>query len=375
MAETTNFITKAELDALYDSTLWIMSERFFGKKEHVWDDVLPAAADILTSKDYDNKAWLLTRDWENEIYDSLPNKAKDDMSEEEIKKYSSESQPIVEVFKRCVKMYVLFCFFCKDDSVSWDIENQDPLEKVKERLRKYLSCVAADCKQLLFDKRLTSEINRCRNCCNNIYISQDYPIYYRSRLMHIDLSGLMDVEVDKQHGCCNGHENGSSGNCTEIDEKNKKIEELEAKLKEQQVKIAELEKKVDEQNIDWDNAEDIEKETPKSVQLFFMRELLNTVFKKDTEFAKRDLVVLASLLFNYDSPKSVYSHPIPLNNNYVFKSKNEKEKIFDIAAVLIHGMGVNDNSFSNMVKDICGKIPNDEAFVKLVSRLLPTKKK
>ena len=107
--------------------------------------------------------------------------------------------------------------------------------------------------------------------------------------------------------------------------------------------------------------------------MFFIKQLLDIVFKKETEIQKRDLVVLSSLLFNYFSPKSVYTHRVPLSNDYVFKSKNEKEKIFEIAAVLIHGMEVTDASLKNRVMEICGKIPEDDDYVKLVSLLLPTK--
>ena len=48
-------------------------------------------------------------------------------------------------------------------------------------------------------------------------------------------------------------------------------------------------------------------------------------------------------------------------------------KIFEIAAAIIHGMGVKDESFKNRVREFCGKIPEYEDYVNLVSRLLPTK--
>ena len=67
MEDKRNFITKRELDALYDETLWLMSEKFFGDKKNVWNDVLPAAAEILSSEDFDNNAWLLTKQWDSEV--------------------------------------------------------------------------------------------------------------------------------------------------------------------------------------------------------------------------------------------------------------------------------------------------------------------
>ena len=64
-----------------------------------------------------------------------------------------------------------------------------------------------------------------------------------------------------------------------------------------------------------------------------------------------------------------------MTNDFVFSSNNEKKKISEIAAVLFHGIGLSDENLQNRVKEICGKIPEDEDYVKLVSQLLPTKKK
>ena len=62
-------------------------------------------------------------------------------------------------------------------------------------------------------------------------------------------------------------------------------------------------------------------------------------------------------------------------NNFDFQSKNEKDRIFEISAVLIYGIGLDNNRFRDRVMEICEKIPTDEDYVKVVSRLLPTQKK
>ena len=150
---------------------------------------------------------------------------------------------------------------------------------------------------------------------------------------------------------------------------------MEEQLAERDCKISELTERLAELEVDWDNAEDIGKTTPKSVQMFFIKQLLDIVLIKKHDISKRDLVLLSSLLCNYEKPKSVYTHPSPWNNDFVFKTMNEKYKIFDISAVLIHGIGLNDASLKDRVSEICEKIPEDEDYVKLVTQLLPTKRK
>lgn len=162
-------------------------------------------------------------------------------------------------------------------------------------------------------------------------------------------------------------------NSTLMAEKDVRIKELEEQLAERDCKISELKERLAEMEVDWENAEDIEKTTPKTVQMFFIKQLLDIVLIKKHDISKRDLVLLSSLLCNYEKPKSVYTHPSPWNNDFVFKTMNEKYKIFDISAVLIHGIGLNDASLKDRVMEICGKIPEDEDYVKLVTQLLPTK--
>lgn len=371
------FITKRELDALYDETLWLMSEKFFGDKKKVWDDVLPVAVEILSSKDFDNNAWLLTKQWDREVYNSLPKKSGEDMSERELRKYSKENQPIIEVFKRSIKLFVLFCFFCHEEPNTWEITlKSDPLKNAKDRIFNYIEEMADFCANLLADRSIKKEVNRCINFLKNNPIERNFPYYDRSRLSNINIEDLVEkknVSTKSNNKCIERQNLDSVPNSSLLAEKDRRIKDLEAMVAERDGKIKELTGRLAEMEVDWDNAEEIKKEIPKSVQMFFIKQLLDIVFKKETEIQKRDLVVLSSLLFNYFSPKSVYTHPVPLSNDYDFKSKNEKEKIFEIAAVLIHGMEVTDASLKNRVMEICGKIPEDDDYVKLVSRLLPTK--
>ena len=161
MQETRNFITKRELDALYDKTLWLMSEKFFGEKKNVWDDVLPAAVEILSSNDFDNNTWLLTNQWDSEVYNSLPKKTGEDMSERELRKYSKENQPIVEVFKKSIKLYVLFCFFSHKETDMWDINLKSaPLDNARNRILEYIENIANSCENLLADRSIRKEVNR-----------------------------------------------------------------------------------------------------------------------------------------------------------------------------------------------------------------------
>lgn len=377
MEETRNFITKRELDALYDKTLWLMSKKFFGEKKNVWDDVLPVAAEILSTKDFDNNAWILTNQWDREVDNSLPKKMGEDMSERELRKYSKENQPIVEVFKRSIKLYVLFCFFCHKESNTWDIIlESDSLNNAKDRIFNYIEEMANSCEDLLADRSIRKEVNTCFSYLKNKPIDWNFPYYNRSRLSNINIEDLVEKKPSSTISTKKRSEQqdlDSIPNNTLMAEKDRRIKELETQLAKRDRKIIELNEKLAEMEVDWENAEDIEKKTPQTVQMFFIKQLLDIVFKKEKEHAKRDVVILASLLFNYTSPKSVYHHHIPLKNDFVFVSKNEKVKIYDIAAVLIHGIGLDSNSFRNRVLEICGKIPTDEDYVKVVSRLLPTK--
>lgn len=379
MEEKRNFITKRELDALYDTTLWLMSEKYFGEKKNVWDDVLPAAAEILSSKDFDNNVWTLTNQWDREVYDSLPRKSGEDMSERELRKYSKENQPIVEVFKRSIKLYVLFCFFSHKETDMWDINlKSDPLDNARDRILEYIEKMANCCENLLADRSIRKEVNRCLNFLKSKPIDRNFPYYDRSRLSNIIIVDLVEkkptsTKSTKKRGEQQGLE--SVSNNTLLAKKDRRIEELEAQLAERDGKIKELIERLAEMEVDWENANEIRKETPKSVQIFFIKQLLDIIFKKDMGIQKRDLVILSSLLLNFPSPKSVYTHSVPLTNDFVFSSNNEKKKISEIAAVLFHGIGLSDENLQNRVKEICGKIPEDEDYVKLVSQLLPTKKK
>lgn len=379
MEETRNFITKRELDALYDKTLWLMSEKFFGVKKNVWEDVLPAAVEILSTKDFDNNAWILINQWDREVSDSLPKKSGEDMSERELRKYSKENQPIVEVFKRSIKLYVLFCFFCHKETDMWDINLKSaPLDNARNRILEYIENIANSCENLLADRSIRKEVNRCLNFLESKPIDRNFPYYDRNRLSNINIEDLVEKKPSSTISTKKRSEQqdlDSVHNSTLMAEKERRIKELEEQLAERDCKISELNERLSEMEVDWDNAEDIVKTTPQKVQMFFIKQLLDIVFQKETDLAKRDLVLLASLLFNYTSPVSVYHHPVPLKNDFVFKSKNATDSIFDIAAVLIHGIGVKDERLKDRVRGICGKIPSDDDFVTVVSRLLPRKKK
>ena len=377
MEETRNFITKRELDVLYDKTLWLMSEKFFGEKKKVWDDVLPAAVEILSTKDFDYNTWILTNQWDSEVYDSLPKKTGEDMSERELRKYSKENQPIVEVFKRSIKLYVLFCFFSHKETDMWDINlKSDPLNNAKDRIFNYIEEMADKCENLLADRSIRKEVNRCLNFLEFKPIDRNFPCYDRSRLSNINIEDLVEKNSSSTISTKKRSEQqdlDSAPNSSLMAEKDRRIKELETQLAERDCKISELNEKLAEMEVDWDNAENNGKATPKTVQMFFIKQLLDIVLIKKHDISKRDLVLLSSLLCNYEKPKSVYTHPSPWNNDFVFKTMNEKYKIFDISAVLIHGIGLNDASLKDRVREICGKIPEDEDYVKLVTQLLPTK--
>ena len=377
MEETRNFITKRELDVLYYKTLWLMSEKFFGEKKKVWDDVLPAAVEILSTKDFDYNTWILTNQWDSEVYDSLPKKTGEDMSERELRKYSKENQPIVEVFKRSIKLYVLFCFFSHKETDMWDINlKSDPLNNAKDRIFNYIEEMADKCENLLADRSIRKEVNRCLNFLEFKPIDRNFPCYDRSRLSNINIEDLVEKKpssTKKKKKRSEQQDLDSVPNSSLMAEKDRRIKELETQLAERDCKISELTERLAELEVDWDNAEDNGKATPKTVQMFFIKQLLDIVLIKKHDISKRDLVLLSSLLCNYEKPKSVYTHPSPWNNDFVFKTMNEKYKIFDISAVLIHGIGLNDASLKDRVREICGKIPEDEDYVKLVTQLLPTK--
>lgn len=379
MEDKRNFITKPELDALYDKTLWLMSKKFFGEKKNVWDDVLPVAAEILSTKDFDNNAWILTNQWDREVSDSLPKKTGEDMSERELRKYSKENQPIVEVFKKSIKLYVLFCFFSHKETDMWDINLKSaPLDNARNRILEYIENIANSCENLLADRSIRKEVNRCLNFLESKPIDRNFPCYDRNRLSNINIEDLVEKKPSSTISTKKRSEQqdlDSAHNNTLLAEKDMRIKELEAQLAERDCKISELNEKLAEMEVDWENAEDIGKTTPQKVQMFFIKQLLDIVLIKKHDISKRDLVLLSSLLCNYEKPKSVYTHPSPWNNDFVFKTKNEKYKIFDISAVLIHGIGLNDASLKDRVREICGKIPEDEDYVKLVTQLLPTKRK
>ena len=379
MEDKRNFITKPELDALYDKTLWLMSKKFFGEKKNVWDDVLPVAAEILSTKDFDNNAWILTNQWDREVSDSLPKKTGEDMSERELRKYSKENQPIVEVFKKSIKLYVLFCFFSHKETDMWDINLKSaPLDNARNRILEYIENIANSCENLLADRSIRKEVNRCLNFLESKPIDRNFPCYDRNRLSNINIEDLVEKKPSSTISTKKRSEQqdlDSAHNNTLLAEKDMRIKELEAQLAERDCKISELNEKLAEMEVDWENAEDIVKTTPQKVQMFFIKQLLDIVLIKKHDISKRDLVLLSSLLCNYEKPKSVYTHPSPWNNDFVFKTKNEKYKIFDISAVLIHGIGLNDASLKDRVREICGKIPEDEDYVKLVTQLLPTKRK
>ena len=67
MINFSNFLTKIELDTLYNNSLELVSVRFFNDRKRVWDDALPDVVEIISSNDCDNIAWLLTNKWDMEI--------------------------------------------------------------------------------------------------------------------------------------------------------------------------------------------------------------------------------------------------------------------------------------------------------------------
>ena len=340
MEETRNFITKRELDALYDKTLWLMSEKFFGVKKNVWDDVLPAAAEILSSEDFDNNAWILHQDWENEIKMGLPSKSIDDMSEEEIKKYSKENQPIVEVFKRSVKLYILFSFFCTTGSSKWDVE-MTPQEKVKCRIKKYIKKIAVLSESILSNKQMISEIERCCGVCQDNAIGKDYPVYDVERFWNISLEGLCDETTKITM------DNGNSDILVMkelLKEKDEEIERLKKELSEKEQTIKELK----ENNLDSiEFCPDIEQlpcEKPRlSVRVFVLHELLRN-YGCD-KYNKRAIALFAMLLLGLDGARALASKNTVLpkkGESYILEDNDYGKEIKLFNAVLKFGLNVDD---------------------------------
>ena len=340
MEETRNFITKRELDALYDKTLWLMSEKFFGVKKNVWDDVLPAAAEILSSEDFDNNAWILLQDWENEIKMGLPSKSIDDMSEEEIKKYSKENQPIVEVFKRSVKLYILFSFFCTTGSSKWDVE-MTPQEKVKYRIKEYIQKIAVLSESILSNKQMISEIERCCGVCQDNAIGKDYPVYDVERFWNISLEGLCDETTKITM------DNGNSDILVMkelLKEKDEEIERLKKELSEKEQTIKELK----ENNLDSiEFCPDIEQlpcEKPRlSVRVFVLHELLRN-YGCD-KYNKRAIALFAMLLLGLDGARALASKNTVLpkkGESYILEDNDYGKEIKLFNAVLKFGLNVDD---------------------------------
>ena len=340
MEDKRNFITKRELDALYDKTLWLMSEKFFGEKKNVWDDVLPAAAEILSSDDFDNNAWILLQDWENEIKMGLPSKSIDDMSEEEIKKYSKENQPIVEVFKRSVKLYILFSFFCTTGSSKWDVE-MTPQEKVKCRIKKYIKKIAVLSESILSNKQMISEIERCCGVCQDNAIGKDYPVYDVERFWNISLEGLCDETTKITM------DNGNSDILVMkelLKEKDEEIERLKKELSEKEQTIKELK----ENNLDSiEFCPDIEQlpcEKPRlSVRVFVLHELLRN-YGCD-KYNKRAIALFAMLLLGLDGARALASKNTVLpkkGESFILEDNDYGKEIKLFNAVLKFGLNVDD---------------------------------
>lgn len=342
MEEIRNFITKRELDALYDKTLWLMSEKFFGVKKNVWDDVLPAAAEILSSEDFDNNAWILLQDWENEIKMGLPSKSIDDMSEKEIKKYSKENQPIVEVFKRSVKLYVLFSFFCTTDSSKWDVE-MTPQEKVKCRIKKYIKKIAVLSESILSNKQMISEIERCCGVCQDNAIGKDYPVYDVERFWNISLEGLCDETTKITM------DNGNSDILVMkelLKEKDEEIERLKKELSEKEQTIKELMENSQDSIEFYPDIEQLPSEKPcLSVRVFVLHELLRN-YGCD-KYNKRAIALFAMLLLGLDGARALASKNTVLPNkgeSFILEDKYYGEKIKQFNAILKFGFSA-DNQY------------------------------
>lgn len=370
MEDKRNFITKRELDALYDKTLWLMSEKFFGEKKNVWEDVLPAAAEILSSEDFDNNAWILLQDWENEIKMGLPSKSIDDMSEEEIKKYSKENQPIVEVFKRSVKLYVLFSFFCTTDSSKWDVE-MTPQEKVKCRIKIYIKKIAVLSESILSNKQMISEIERCCGVCQDNAIGKDYPVYDVERFWNISLEGLCDETTKITM------DNGNSDILVMkelLKEKDEEIERLKKELSEKEQTIKELMENSQDSIEFYPDIEQLPSEKPcLSVRVFVLHELLRN-YGCD-KYNKRAIALFAMLLLGLDGARALASKNNVLPNkgeSFILEDNYHGKEIKLFNAVLKFGLNVDDKHLFKTKQESVDRVcqAKKEDYNNLISRYI-----
>lgn len=372
-----NFITKCELDAIYYDTLELISKKFFGEKQNIWDDVLPAAAEILSSEDFDNNAYVLLDEWENEIKKGLPSKSIDVMSEEEIKKYSKENQPIFEVFKRCVKMYVLFCYFSKTDTSNWG-EEITPQEKVKYRMRNFIQEIADGCNGILSNKRMISEINRCSDICQGEAIGRKFPVYDVRRFAHVSLDGL-----------CDGNKNNTMGNeqtanfaamdiirdlKEQLKEKNEEIDRLTNELSEKDKALKELMENSQDCIEFYSDIEQLPSEKPcLSVRVFVLHELLrNFGCTKDN---KRALALFSMLLLGLDGARALASknNVLPKKGESFILEDNcfgKEIKLFN--AILEFGLNVDNQHLLKTKQDGVNRVckAQKEDYEKLANKYI-----
>ena len=357
MEDKRNFITKRELDAIYYDTLELISKKFFGEKQNIWDDVLPAAAEILSSEDFDNNAYVLLDEWEKEIKKGLPSKSIDVMSEEEIKKYSKENQPVIEVFKRCVKMYVLFCYFSKMDTSKWG-EETTPQEKVKYRVRSFIQEIANCCNAgVLSNKQMIFDINRCSDICQGDVIGRKFPVYDVRRFAHISLDELYD-----------GNKNNTMGkeqtvNFAAMDiirelkeqlkEKNEEIDRLTKELSEKEKIIKELMENNQDCIEFYSDIEQLPSEKPcLSVRVFVLHELLrNFGCTKDN---KRALALFSMLLLGLDGARALASKNNVLpkkGESFILEDNYYGKEIKLFNAILEFGLNVDNQHLLKTKQD------------------------
>lgn len=377
MEDKRNFITKRELDAIYYDTLALMSEKFFGDKKKIWDDVLPAAAEILSSEDYDNNAWVLLNDWENELKMGLPSKSIDVMSEEEIKQYSKENQPIVEVFKRSVKMYVLFCYFCKTDTSNWG-EETTPQEKVKYRMRNFIQEIADGCNGILSNKRMISEINRCSDICQGEAIGWKFPVYDVRRFAHVSLDGL-----------CDGNKNNTMVKeqtvnfaamdiirdlKEQLEKKNEEIDRLTNELNEKEKIIEEFKENSQDSIEFYSDIEQLPSEKPcLSVRVFVLYELLrNSGCTKDN---KRAFALFAMLLLGLDGARALASKNNVLpkkGESFILEDNYYGKEIKLFNAILEFGLNVDNQHLLKTKQDGVNRVckAQKEDYEKLANKYI-----
>lgn len=359
MTEQKQVFDKRELKALFRELLkpYATTIPEIGNQDNAFNDAIPYLHRIfIGNNDYDWNIKELFYEFEDQIDDA-----------------TDKGAEARRVFVLLLKVYILLEYI----NASYLFDNPfGPLcgkidglaAKVKQ------TCIEnnVDVGFIDFMEKVYEEIDPtdCGFCHFVSSIISNLPDWDNSRYHLLTLPYNLAVEKEIEQ-----HNSGKSPipDSALMAEKDRRIKELEEQLAERDCKISELNEKLAEMEVDWENAEDIVKTTPKTVQMFFIKQLLDIVLIKKHYISKRDLVLLSSLLCNYEKPKSVYTHPSPWNNDFVFKTMNEKYKIFDISAVLIHGIGLNDASLKDRVREICGKIPEDEDYVKLVTQLLPTK--